>query len=124
MSEKDNEQTEPFTKQIDPFTSLMFGNGHDDESHGDRSTTKQKFSKQNTQIDTDKFSHFDNWIFGPKSKEKNLEKSTTQNQIEDFFNEIDFILLMETIESIRNSSKQLKPLVKKLIPYLEKFKST
>ncbi|MCS0674528.1 hypothetical protein [Cytobacillus firmus] len=118
MPEKDNEQTEPFTKQIDPFTSLMFGKGHDDESYGDRET------KQNTQITANTINHFDNWIFGPKQKEKNSEKSTAQNQIEDFLNEIDFILLMETIDSIRNSSKQLKPLVKKLIPYLEKFKST
>lgn len=117
MPEKDNEQTEPATKQIDPFTSLMFGKGHDDESYGDHET------KQNTQIAADKTSHFDNWLFGPKQK-KNAEKSTAQNPIEDFLNEIDFILLMETIDSIRNSSKQLKPLVKKLIPYLEKFKST
>ncbi|MGV3263473.1 hypothetical protein [Cytobacillus pseudoceanisediminis] len=116
MSGKDNEQTDPFTKQIDPFTSLMFGKGNDDESYPDRET------KQN--IAADKTSHFDNWIFGPKQKEKNSEKSTAQNPIEDFLNEIDFILLMETIDSIRNSSKQLKPLVKKLIPYLEKFKST
>ena len=61
--------------------------------------------------------------------EKNSTQSapTTQNQIENFINNVDIELLMETYDTLVTTSKQLKPLIKEITPFFhqisKKFKS-
>ena len=55
--------------------------------------------------------------------EKNLRPSaqTPQNQIENFINNLDFELLMETYDMLVDTSKQLKPLMKEITPFFHQF---
>jgi hypothetical protein len=59
----------------------------------------------------------DDWFFGSRRKESTQSAPTIQNQIEDYINNVDIELLMETYDMLVDTSKQLKPLMKEITPF-------
>ena len=63
----------------------------------------------------------DEWFFGSRRKEPTSSAQTPQDQIENFINNLDFELLMETYDMLVDTSKQLKPLMKEITPFFHRF---
>ncbi|WP_077211182.1 hypothetical protein [Bacillus dakarensis] len=114
MEEKSKDVQE--TEKIDPFTRFMFGNR--------RSIRKEQDSFESQNYDDDKDNLHVNerdWLFGGRgvssaNKEKNEKQTFT-----DYLSNVDYIELMHHVNTFMNSTKELKPLVNKLKPYLEAF---
>jgi hypothetical protein len=63
----------------------------------------------------------DNWFFGFRRKKPTPGPQTIQNQIENILNNMDFELLMETIDMFVTTTKPLKPLIKEITPFFHRF---
>jgi len=63
----------------------------------------------------------DEWLFGSRRKEPTSSAQTPQDQIENFINNLDFELLMETYDMLVDTTKQLKPLMKEITPFFHRF---
>ena len=64
----------------------------------------------------------DDWFLGSRRKKPGTSAQTIQNQIENLLNNVDLEQLMETYDTVVTSSKQLKPLINKITPFIRKFK--
>ena len=114
--------------EIDPFSRFMFGNSKHRETYKESENNSQEFLEQNEHSSFDRDSNrIDDWFFGSRRKEPTQSAPTTQNQIENFINNVDIELLMETYDTLVTTSKQLKPLIKEISPFFhqisKKFKS-
>jgi hypothetical protein len=100
----------------------MFGNNKHRETYKEGVNNSQKLPDQKEQSSFDNRSNrTDDWFLGFRRKEPATSTQITQNQIENLLNNVDFELLMETIDMLVTSSKQLKPLFKELTPLLDRF---
>jgi hypothetical protein len=63
----------------------------------------------------------DDWFFGSRRKEPETSTYTTHKQIENLLNNVDFDLLMETIDMFVTTAKQFKPLFKEITPFINRF---
>ena len=107
MDHKDKRESMP-QHESDPFRDFMFGKRvvNDDVKQED---VRKSDSKGN-----------DDWLFGrPTKKQTSSEEKNTLN---DFLSQIDTEKLMENVDLFLETSNELKPLWKKISPYLQKFK--
>ena len=108
--------------EIDNFPRFMFGNSKHRETYKESKNNSQEFLEQNEHSSFDsKSNRIDDWFFGSRRKEPTQSAPTTQNQIEDFMNNLDFELIMETYDTFVETSKQLKPLMKEISPFFYRF---
>ncbi|WP_428911373.1 hypothetical protein [Niallia sp. Krafla_26] len=91
----------------DPFASFMFGKRKVKDDIGE----KDERSKSRDSYD---------WLFGKPIKNKSQDKE--KNTIDDFLSQIDTEKLMENVDLFLETTQELKPLWKKVSPYLQKFK--
>ena len=77
---------------------------------------KKFWKKTNTHLSIVDSNRIDDWFFGFRRKEPTQSAPTTQDQIENFINNVDIELLMETYDTLVTTSKQLKPLIKEILP--------
>ncbi|MEH7115744.1 hypothetical protein V7124_25790 [Neobacillus niacini] len=126
----DHNQKQKSNREMDPFSRLMFGNRKPRESYKESENISQEIPEQKEQLSFDTRSNHndDDWFFGRRRKEpvsgnQNRQKQTqnTQNQIENFINNVDIGLLMETFDTIVATSKQFKPLIKEIAPFFSKI---
>ena len=118
----DNKQKQKPNGEIDPFSRFMFGNRKQRETYKESENNSQELLEQNEQSSFDSRSNrIDDWIFGSRRKEPTQSAPTTQNQIENFINNVDIELLMETYDMLVTTSKQLKPLMKEITPLFHQF---
>ena len=115
-------------EKLTHFSRFLFGNNKHRETYKESENNSQEFLKQNEHTSFDRNSNrVDDWFFGFRRKEPTRSAPTTQNQIENFLNNLDIELLMETYDSLVTTSKQLKPLIKEISPLFhqisKKFKS-
>ena len=109
-----NDHKQKTNREID---QLWFGNNKHRETDKENENNSQEFLKQKEHSSFDRKSNRnDDWFFGLRRKEPTQSAPTTQNQIEDFLNNLDIELLMETYDSLVTTSKQLKPLIKEISP--------
>src|SRR4051812_18888502 len=100
----------------------MFGNSKHRETYKESENNSQEFPEQNEHSSFDsKSNRTDDWFFGSRRKEPTQSAPTIQNQIEDYINNVDIELLMETFDTIVTTSKQLKPLMKEITPFFHQF---
>jgi hypothetical protein len=128
LVENDNKQKQKPNGEIDPFSRFMFGNRKQREIYTESENNSQELPEQNKQSSFENRSNrTDDWFFGTRRKEPTSNAQTPQNQIENFINNLDFELLMETYGTLIDTSKQLKPLIKEITPFFrrisKKFKS-
>ena len=122
MVGNDNKQKQKPNGEIDPFSRFMFGNRKQRETYKESENNSQELPEQNEQSSFDnKSNRTDDWVFGSRRKEPTQSAPTIQNQIEDYINNVDIELLMETFDTIVTTSKQLKPLMKEITPFFHRF---
>jgi hypothetical protein len=124
----ENDHKQKTNGEIDPFSRFWFGNSKHRETDKESENNSQELLEQKEHSSFDRNSNrVDDWFFGLRRKEPTQSAPTTQNQIEDFLNNLDIELLMETYDSLVTTSKQLKPLIKEISPLFhqisKKFKS-
>ena len=80
---------------------LWFGNNKHRETYKESENNSQELLKQKEHSSFDRNSNrVDDWFFGLRRKEPTQSTPTTQNQIENFLNNLDIELLMETYDSL------------------------
>ena len=118
----DNKQKQKPNEEIDPFSRFIFGNHKQRETYTESENDSQELPEQNEQSSFDNRSNrTDDWFFGSRRKEPTQSAPTIQNQIEDYINNVDIELLMETFDTIVTTSKQFKPLMKEITPFFHRF---
>ena len=118
----DNKQKQKPSGEFTPFSPFIFGNRKQRETYTKSENNSQEFLEQNEQSSFDsKSNRIDDWVFGSRRKEPTQSVPTTQNQIENFINNVDIELLMETYDMLIDTSKQLKPLMKEITPLFHRF---
>ena len=123
-----NDNKQKTNGEIDHFSRFMFGNSKHRETYEESENNSQESLEQNEHSSFDRNSNrIDDWVFSFRRKEPTQSAPTTQNQIENFINNVDIELLMETYDTLVTTSKQLKPLMKEISPLFhqirKKFKS-
>ena len=122
LVENDNKQKQKPSEEITPFSRFIIGNHKQRETYTKSENNSQEFLEQNEQSSFDsKSNRIDDWVFGSRRKGPTQSVPTTQNQIEDFINNVDIELLMETYGMLIDTSKQLKPLMKEITPLFHRF---
>ena len=117
-----NDKNQKPNGEIDHFPRFMFGNSKHRETDKESENHSQEFIEQNEHSSFDSRSNrIDDWFFGSRRKEPKQSVPTTQNEIENFINNLDFELLMETYDMLVDTSKQLKPLMKEITPFFHQF---
>ena len=92
------------------------------ETYTESENNSQELPEQNEQSSFDNRSNrTDDWFFGSRRKEPTQSAPTIQNQIEDYINNVDIELIMETYDTFVETSKQLKPLMKEISPFFHRF---
>ena len=118
----DNKQKQKPNGEIDPFSRFIFGNRKQRETYTESENNSQELPEQNEQSSFDNRSNrTDDWFFGSRRKEPTQSAPTIQNQIEDYINNVDIELIMETYDTFVETSKQLKPLMKEISPFFHRF---
>jgi hypothetical protein len=123
-----NDQKQKPDGEIVDFSRFLFGNKKHSETYKESENNSQELLKQKEHSSFDRESNrIDDWFFGPRRKESTQSAPTAQNQIENFINNVDIELLMETYDTLVTTTKQLKPLMKEISPIFhqirKKFKS-
>jgi hypothetical protein len=109
-------------REIDPFSRFMFGNRKRRETHKESENHAKENPEQN------KRSSLEDWFFGRRKKEpatahknRQHQTQTTQSKIENFMNNVDIDLLMQTYDTFVTTTKQYKPLLKEITPFFSKI---
>lgn len=127
MEGNDHNQKQKSNTEMDPFSRLMFGNRKPRETYKESENNSQEILEQNEQFSFDNRQNRNgnDWLFGRRRKEPasgNLSRQKqTQNQIENFINNVDIGLLMKTFDTIVTTSKQFKPLINEISPFFSKI---
>lgn len=122
--DNDNEQKQGSNEEIDRFSLLMFGNSRDRSSYkeGENNYNSPEMPEQKEQSSFESTTNrIDDWLFGSRRKGPETSTYTIPNQIEKLLNNVDFDLLMGTIDMLVTTSKQFKPLFKETTPYITRF---
>ncbi|WML58899.1 hypothetical protein [Neobacillus sp. PS2-9] len=117
MQENGEQMKRKPNRKLDRFSSFIFGHReavNNDDNHS------QEFPEHKDDSSFESRS-VDDWFFGSRRKEPAPQNYTTQNQIENYLNNIDLALLMETIDMFVTTTKQYKPLFNEITPFLKKF---
>ena len=96
----------------------MWNDNKQRENYTENENNSQELPEQNEQSSFDNRSNrTDEWFFGSRRKEPTSSAQTPQDQIENFINNLDYELIMETYDTFVETSKQLKPLMKEISPF-------
>ncbi|MBS4214770.1 MULTISPECIES: hypothetical protein [Neobacillus] len=101
----------------DPFTNLMFGKKR-------RAREEENTNPPDELPDHHESSHApqrDPWLFGANSTHNPPHIHNQYNQIEHLLNQVDIILLMETVDEAVKTYKLYQPIFKDVSTYLRKF---
>ena len=108
MVGNDNKQKQKPNGEIAPFSRFIFGNRKQRETYKESENNSQELPEQNEQSSFgNRSNRTDDWFFGSRRKEPTSSAQTPQDQIENFINNLDFELLMETYDMLVDTSKQL-----------------
>jgi hypothetical protein len=123
LAENDNQQKQKPNGEIDHFSRFLFGNSKHRETYKEGENNSQELPEQKEQSSYESRSNRNNdWFFGVRRKEPTPSPQTIQNQIENILNNVDFELLMETIDMFVTTAKPLKPLINQITPFFHRFR--
>ena len=119
MAENDKQQNQKPNAEIDRFSQFFFGKSSHRESDKKAEYDSQVLSEQREQMSyDDRYNRNNDWFFGVKRKEDTPSPQTDQNHIENILNNVDFELLMETIDMLVTTTQ---PLIKEITPFFHRF---
>ncbi|MDE3838209.1 hypothetical protein C0966_02260 [Bacillus methanolicus] len=81
--------------------------------------TTENVSKDIPEIDKQEEDPFKRFMFG--TRRRPTESKTQENRSNNAEDQIDYMLLMENIDMLLDSAKQLKPLLNKITPFINQF---
>jgi hypothetical protein len=117
LVENGNKKKQEPNGEIDRFSRFMFGNSKHREIYKEGGENNSQELTEQTKHSSFDSRLKDDWFFGIRRKEPATSTHTAQKLIEDLLNNVDFELLMETIDMFVTSSKQFKPLFKEITPF-------
>jgi hypothetical protein len=123
LVENDHKQKHEPSEEFDPFLKFMFGNPQR-ETHKTSQNQSQHIPEQKEPSSFERTSttnRIDDWFFGFPIKEPGTSHTTTPNQLEDLLNNVDFDLLMETMDMFVTTFDQYKPFFKEMTPYMHRL---
>jgi hypothetical protein len=116
-----NDEKQKPNEEIDPFSKFLFGNRKPRDTYNESNNSQGK----NEHLSYHRRSNrIDDWFFGRKKEPKKSASPTLiqiEKQIENPLNNVDFELVMETIDMLIKTANQYKPLIKEFTPYLNNF---
>jgi len=119
LAENDNQQKQKPNGDIDHFSRFLFGNSKHRETYKKDENDSQELPEQKEQTSYDsRYNRNNDWFFGVRRKEHTPSPETIQNHIENIINNVDFELLMETIDMFVTTTK---PLIKEITPFFHRF---
>ena len=122
MEENDKQQNQKSNGDIDRFSQFFFGKSTHRESYSKGENDSQVLSEQKEQWSyDDRYNRYNDWFFGVKRNEQNEQTPSpqnNQNHIENIINNVDFELLMETIDMLVTTTQ---PLIKEITPFVHRF---
>jgi hypothetical protein len=122
LAENDNKQKQKPNGEIDHFSKFLFGNSKFRETYKKGENDSQELPEQKEHMSSDsRYNRNNDWFFGVRRKEHTQSPQTIQNQIENILNNVDFELLMETIDMFVTTTKPLKPFIKEITPFFHRF---
>jgi hypothetical protein len=93
-------------------------NDNKQKQNGEGENNSQELPEQKEQSSFHSRSNRNNdWFFGVRRKEPTPPPQTIPDQIENILNNVDFDLLMETIDMFVTTVEPLKPLIKEITPF-------
>lgn len=102
---------------VDPFTQLMFG----ENRRGNRKE-ESPIESNHDQPERSDAPQWDSWLFGNRPNHSQDQIHThNNNPIENYLNQIDIGLLMETVDEAIKTYKLYQPLFKDVTPFFKKF---
>ncbi|WP_342433284.1 hypothetical protein [Neobacillus sp. FSL H8-0543] len=130
MEGNEHNEKHKSNREMDPFSRLMLGNRKPREAYQESENNSEELLEQKEQLSFDtRSNHYDNdWFFGRRRKEhvsgnqkRKKQTQNTQSKIENYINNVDIGLLMETFDSLVTTSKQFKPIIKEVAPFFSKI---
>lgn len=123
LEEFEIKQKQKPNRKIDLFSRLMFGNRKYRETYneGDNYSENCPSTKKEQSLFEKRSHRNEDWILGFRRKGPVIRTQSTQNQLENLLNNVDVELLMETIDIFVTTSKQLKPLLEEVTPFIHRF---
>ena len=119
MAENDKQQNQKPNEEIDRFSQFFFGKSTHRESNKKDENDSQVLPEQKEQSShDDRYNRYNDWFFGVKRKDDTPSPQTDQNHIETILNNVDFELLMETIDMLVTTTQ---PLIKEITPFFHRF---
>ncbi|PQD96966.1 hypothetical protein CYL18_03550 [Pradoshia eiseniae] len=119
MEENNKQQNQKTNAEMDRFSQFFFGKSSHRESDKKAENDSQVLSEQKEQTSyDDRYNRNNDWFFGVKRKEDTPSPQTDQNHIETILNNVDFELLMETIDMLVTTTQ---PLIKEITPFFHRF---
>ncbi|MED4224718.1 hypothetical protein [Neobacillus cucumis] len=127
LQEDDNHLKKEPNRELDRFSRFMFGvRKQREENKKDEDISQDTPEQKEASSIHRKTNQFDNWFFGSRRQEVESSAPTRQNQleqqVENILNQVDIGLLMETIDMLVETTKQYKPILKKITPMFNQFK--
>ncbi|QCJ44729.1 hypothetical protein FAY30_24165 [Bacillus sp. S3] len=119
MEENDHKGKQGLNGEMDHFSRFLFGNRHHRETYKEDENNSEEH-EEHLSFSHNRSNRIDHWLFGPRRTEQDGTLSN-QNQVENLPNNLDFELLMETIDMFIETSNQYKPLFKKIPLFFNQF---
>ncbi|WP_312095513.1 hypothetical protein [Niallia sp.] len=122
--EKDSDHiTEKEQTEVDHFSMFMFGTNHRSirKEQVEHIQLNEEVSSNNRKVKGDA------WILGrgndnaTKHIEEKEEENTNFEAIANFLNQVDLELLMKNVDLFMTSANDLKPIFKKITPFIKKW---
>lgn len=118
----ENDKNHKPNVEMDRFTKLMFRRSKQRDIFDKNEDDSQDMPEQKYNYNFDSKTYgFDDWFLGKRRRAPEKKTHSTLNQIEDTLKKVDFELLMETIDLFVTTSKQYKPLIKEISPFINHF---
>ena len=117
----DNKEKQKPNEEIHPYSKFLFGNIRHRDSGNESNSSQEKNEHLSSHSRSNRF---DDWLFGRRTEPKKSATPTQfqiEKQVENLLNNVDFELLMETIDMLIDTANQYKPLMKEFTPFLNKF---
>ena len=119
MEENDQKEKQNLHGEIDPFSRFLFGHRNHRETYEEDENNSEE-QKEHVSYSHNRSNQIDDWFFGSRRTEPDGAPSN-QNQIENPPSNVDFELLMETIDMFIETSKQYKPFFKDISLFFNQF---
>lgn len=119
---EENDKKPEHKGELDRFSKLMFRRSRQSEFFEKEEDESQDKPEQKYSLHfNNKTNGFDDWFLGNRKRTYEKKTYSKLNQIEETLKNVDFELLMETVDMFITTAKQYKPLINEIRPFFNRF---